>query len=547
MTINDEKIISEGPVYSFHAFLFPFEWKYTGKADQLFEEQVCLQDLIGWMQRDKVWERRTSWLKVQSLAQFNEVAYFYDFVRPVLYDSGNNESTLQAHYYYQLPEGDCEYVIELPNGTTYHLEIDDITISYFDMGIGILAFHLLNKDAAQSSPQDILNINFFGRRVYPPFLSTDINQVGQQAFFTNDDWVFGLHRTVNASGELARSISLECDGGPWVLDNFSSWTVDQNLRRAPDLIEQLLPVPLKNKVTIQPVLDDRMYVISWYGNDQLATQLKGTDADQHFQKEEWWYRYIFIDKEWATCSNGQMMADLLQKATYQRWTGQGTFYGISRYSFMVLMDEMASGFFPKLVFTHTQTLYFKLVMLCIVQRACLLRFSEEITAISQLNVKKGKIGARIGSLYQQYLRFVNKIYFREVTAQEQGIELYQKLHQQMELPQQVTALQLEMQELHQYALIIEEDQRNDKLDMLTYIGAFFVVPSFIGTYFGIADYDLSEHWQWISVFCVASAGLAYGAIRTTGRQRLWWLAVLILLMLLVIFVFPNLEIWDKNG
>jgi Mg2+ and Co2+ transporter CorA len=98
-----------------------------------------------------------------------------------------------------------------------------------------------------------------------------------------------------------------------------------------------------------------------------------------------------------------------------------------------------------------------------------------------------------------------------------------------------------MEQLHQYALIVDEDQRNDKLDILTYIGAFFVVPSFIGTYFGIADYDLSEHWMWISVFSVLSAGLAFFTIRTTGRTRTVLLALLTALMLGIIFLFPYLK------
>jgi len=34
---------------------------------------------------------------------------------------------------------------------------------------------------------------------------------------------------------------------------------------------------------------------------------------------------------------------------------------------------------------------------------------------------------KVSDLYLAYIRFVNKIYFREVTAYEQGIELYDML------------------------------------------------------------------------------------------------------------------------
>lgn len=537
MSVYERKLTSEGPVFSFHAFIFPFEWKYKHKSGELFEDQVNIQDILNKMLGDTRWERRTSWLDAESLVQFNETAYFYPFVHPVLYDSGKNDKTIQVHYYYNVPE-DAEYVIQLPDGTVYRLRIDDITLSYYDTGAGYLAFHLLNKDAAQSAPDDVLKINFFGRRVYPPFMGTDMSKVGKQAFFTDDDWEIGLKRTIEEGKELARSIRLEQNGQAWVVENFATWLKEQYLRRPPDLIAQLLPVSLASTVRVEPILDDRMLVVSWYGNDLLAKEVKGKKPETNYEQNDWWYKYVFVDKEWPTCANKVMQADLIKKATYSRWVENGTFYGVSRYSFMALTGEMSNGFFPKLLFTHTQTLYYKLVSLCVVQRACLLRFSEEITAISQLETSRGQIGKRIGSLYKQYLRFVNKIYFREVTAQEQGIELYNMLQMQMDIPNQVAALQQEMEQLYQYALIVDEDQRNDKLDILTYIGAFFVVPSFIGTYFGIADYDLSEHWMWISVFSLLAAGLAFFTIRTTGRMRNLLLAALVLLMLGIIFLFP---------
>ncbi|HMQ87022.1 MAG TPA: hypothetical protein PKB07_05530 [Flavilitoribacter sp.] len=381
--------------------------------------------------------------------------------------------------------------------------------------------------------------------MYPPFLGTDMNKVGMQDFFEDADWAEGLRRTVSGANELARSIRLESKGDIWAAEYFQSWLTNQDLDREPDLIEQILPLSLRGRVLLEPVLDDRMYVVCWYGNDRLSRQVSGGDPPNNYKTHDWWYSYMFVDREWKTCENKEMMQELLTSATYARWANYGTFYGISRYSFMALMGEMEKQYISKLLFTHTQTLYYKLALLCLVQRACLLRFSDEITAISQLDKSERQIGERVGSLYKQYLRFVNKIYFREVTAQEQGIELYEIMQQQMRLPQQVRALQEEMKELHQYAMIVEEDHRNDKLDILTYIGAFFVVPSFIGTYFGISDYDLSGQWIWISVFCLLSAGLAFAAIRATGDRRMVCLGLLIALMVIVLFIFPNIEkIWE---
>lgn len=185
-------------------------------------------------------------------------------------------------------------------------------------------------------------------------------------------------------------------------------------------------------------------------------------------------------------------------------------------------------------------MYYKTALLALMQRACLMRFSQEVTAISQLPKRDRRIAARVSSLYKQYLRFVNKIYFREVTAQEQGIEHYDILQNQMRLDKHVKDLELEIQELHQYVSMLEEEQRNDKLDILTYIGAFFVVPSFIATYFGINDYNMDGHWWEISLLGFLSAAFAFGVVRVSGAWRTLFVVLLVLLMTFTLFIYPKL-------
>lgn len=543
MDLNLERIPSEEPLYSFHAFLFPFEWKYRNDPKRLLEDQTDLSRMGELMDRSRsLWERRASWAKPQTLAQYNEVVYFYDFVRPVMYDTGKDDSILR-HYYYKLPggEGENEYLIELNGGKTYRLEIDDINISFFNTGVGYLAFSLFNKRQDQSAPQDILHINAYGRRIYPPFFGTDSSQIGKQAFFEDDNWLRGLEGPRGAK-QLARSIRLETNGRVWAIEDFSRWLADRDLEREPDLVRLLLPREMQDQVQLTPVLDDRMFTVCWYGNQEVVDWIKGDKPEEIYKTHGWWYQYVFVDNDGPTCPNLEMRRRLLEAATDPRWINDGTFYGVSRYSFHTLTGNFARHWFGRIICSHTQTMYYKIALLALVQRACLMRFSQEVAAISQLPKTDRHIAARVSSLYKQYLRFVNKIYFREVTAQEQGIELYDTLQEQMRLEKHVKDLELEIQELHQYVSMLETEQRNDKLDILTYIGAFFVVPSFIGTYFGIADYNFNDHWLEISVFSILSAFFALGVIRSGGKYRWIWVGLLVLLMAFVLFYFPNLNV-----
>lgn len=542
MPLIETPLSSSEPFYSVHAFLFPFEWTYRNNNSPLLEDQTDLSRIeVLMQQRGPNWERRASWVNPQSLVQYNEVTYFYDFVRPVLYDTGTEDS-LQRHYYYNLPgaEHENEYVIELANGKTYRLEIDDIVVSFFNTGVGYMAFSLYNRRKEQSAPQDILKINAFGRRVYPPFLSTNLDLIGQQAFFDDQDWARGLKGTQEISNEMARSIRLETNGVAWAVEDFQSWLVDQNPQRPPALVRQLLPEAMLQETALSPVLDDRMFTVCWYGNKELTEYLKGQNPEEHYKTDDWWYQFVFVDTNGATCPNMKLRKKLLEEATNPRWVNYGTFYGISRYSFVALTEHFSAGFFAKIIASHVQTMYYKTALLALMQRACLMRFSQEVTAISQLPKRDRRIAARVSSLYKQYLRFVNKIYFREVTAQEQGIEHYDILQNQMRLDKHVKDLELEIQELHQYVSMLEEEQRNDKLDILTYIGAFFVVPSFIATYFGIGDYEMDGHWWEISLLGFLSAAFAFGVVRVSGAWRTLFVVLLVLLMTFTLFIYPKL-------
>jgi Mg2+ and Co2+ transporter CorA len=125
-----------------------------------------------------------------------------------------------------------------------------------------------------------------------------------------------------------------------------------------------------------------------------------------------------------------------------------------------------------------------------------------------------------------------------VTAQEQGIELYDILQREMRLDGQVTALEQEMQELHQYVNILEEDKRNEKLDLLTYFAALFVVPGFITGYYGIGEFQMTKYWWVVSLMSAVSAALALVIVRTNNRWRDFWIVVTILFSAFVVFGFP---------
>jgi CorA-like Mg2+ transporter protein len=532
--IYDQPIHSKEPFYSYHVFLFPFEWEHKEKKNLLLEEQTTLKAFVKHLEQpDSKWKRDGSWYdgQPQTLIHYNEVSYFHDFVRKALYDDGTPESFLK-HFRYQKPPGSL-YCLEA-NGITYKLEIDDILLHVYNTGVGVLSFHLYNRERTQSSPDDILRINQYGRRLYPPFYGTNEELLGEQEFFRDANWLEGLNKVKGV--EMPVRIWLEANGVPFIVEDFSVLSPPPKLGKLPATIMGLLPVSLIDIMDIAPALDDRMFVLCWYGNDDLikevqqrvSTEIRQDNPNYKYECHEWWYKFIFVDGGMKTCDNDIMTVEFLRKHTNARWVNSGTLFGASRYSFVCLTNEIPSGAFARIIVSHVQTMYYKIAELCLVQRACILRFSDEVTEVSKLKPEEG-LAQRVSSLYRQYIRFVNKIYFREVTAQEQGIELYDLLQQHMRLEQNVKDLDGEIQELHQYARLMEEEKRNKALERLTYLGALFLVPTFVVGYYGMNVFpklpDGAPPQYWVLLSSIVLVLLVWAALKAKGFWR-WVLVVL---------------------
>lgn len=125
-----------------------------------------------------------------------------------------------------------------------------------------------------------------------------------------------------------------------------------------------------------------------------------------------------------------------------------------------------------------RTIYSRMVELALVQRASMLRFLSEVTRVSNLcEDKQEELTEKISSIYKEYIRFINQVYFREVTAQDQGIELYNLLLQQFNSEKQIEYLESEIRDLYQYVSIVEEHKQTRRMERFTWLATIFVPAS----------------------------------------------------------------------
>jgi Mg2+ and Co2+ transporter CorA len=494
---------------SYHIFYFPFAWDDAKTADatavdaRLFSEQTDPEKIS--INPHSNWLRNPGPLdETEKEHLYNEQNYYYPFVHPVLYDTEKKDSILH-HYERKEPQrGGVTYVIAVRDKKTYRLKVDAIDLNLYCTGIGMLTFFLNNEDENQKAPDDILVINQRGRRIFPPFFAD-----------------------IEGKGETAEFLALEgLNGAPERFrEDFSGYKNHRKTWEPACFIRNLI-ADLSEDLVVKAVVDDRMFVNCWYSNDELAHRFQNDDAElSDFFKDDFWYKYLFIDQSAPTCKNDDMKKNLLERQTYTRWQKDGSIYGISRYSFVLLSN---TKWFPEnILAVHMRTIYARMVELAIIQRASLLKFSGEVTRVSKLSDSNKKdrdlMIQKISSLYKSYIRFINQIYFREVSAQEQGIELYKLLSKTLETDSHIKDLDGEIEELHRYVALLDDQKRSRNAEKLNMIAAIFLPATLIAGLFGMNYGDYSGHvvgsfWNQL-LWVVGVPVVGYGIMHLLNRRR----------------------------
>lgn len=492
--------------HSYHVFYFPFKWKLKGESRKDFSRIIDLVNIrpapcSRWKTNDAPGEEEEQQL-------YNEKNYFYEFVHPVLYDTHTADS-LVKHFEREEPQctGSCRYRIVV-KGRTYELDLDAVNLNFYATGVGTLSFYLKNE--RYDKPADILKINQYGRRVFPPFYA-DI----QCKFETADSLsLTGL------AGDPAR-----------YYEDFSGYEAAKKAWSPARFIRTLI-ADLQEDLEVTPVIDDRMFVNCWYENDDVAKQFYYKEKDDEvlglpktalwqkqreklegFIYDEFWYKYLYVDDQTLTCTDIGMRKCLIDESTYTRWQHAGTLFGCTRYSLVLLTNVDR---FPQNVLAgHMRTMYSRMIELVLVQRASMLKFSEEVTRVSSLKgSSRQDIAFRIGALYKEYIRFINQMFFKDITAQDQGIELYRMLMERFKSDAQIKDLDDEIGELHQYITLLIENSRNAQGAWLNLIAAIFLPGALISGIFGMNPFGGDFNAAQFGIQCgiIAACTLIIGII-----------------------------------
>ena len=446
--------MSETKFYSKHIFVFPFRYqkKEKGKKENLYPDLKEIKKHIS----SDFWEEFEFRHKIyDNYHTYNEFVYFFPQVRDVLNLKDTEEDKILnvLQYQYRKTGGlTPEYEIHIKNSKKeneiYSLEIEDVTLNFYPNGIGMFVFHLKNNKYPFTDA--ILKINDYGRRIFPQYLGSynDIVDAPKDSFL--------------ADKIILRNLSTEF--GTLIEEDFSYYNDLDRLNaqafRLPKHIGMLLgsafysDTQQKTLYRITPILDDRMFTVSFYLNSAWMGFLEKwnkTTGTYAYKTDETWYQYIFVDGKYPSVRNKELLKKQLEEHTYARWLEGGQLYGMSRYSFVFLGSD--ERFHRNVLDKHISTLYFQMVLLVLLQRAYLVYFGGEVARLANKLEHTENLEDyvdEINRLYLDYIKFINRIYFREASPQEQGIELYEMMQEKMRIKRDVDDLEREIGDLNEY-------------------------------------------------------------------------------------------------
>jgi hypothetical protein len=329
----------------------------------------------------------------------------------------------------------------------------------------MLIFELENYNYPDE--ETVIKINEFGRRVFVPYIISD---------------------EIRSCPLCADTVSLTFDGKPITSGRISGAPEGKTDEIAlSPLVKFFLssaqksvttsPTPADDEFYIEPIIDDRMFVACIYNNEDFVNEMKEWDSEcgtykfisdalklhpQHkTNAARRFYEMLFVDGDGITCLDRRMLGELVEKHSYTRWLDYGTITGITDYSMICVTKALPFLALPFL------TEYIEMLILVIAQRASLLAFKR---AISEISCKKTKLNVK--KVHEKYIVFQSELLLNEVTAQQQGIELYNMMLDNLFVTEGQEFIENQIDSLYELDTSNHEKRENKILSILSIFGVF---------------------------------------------------------------------------
>lgn len=537
--------------YSYHTFIFPFCWEMNERTNRVtVDEQGKIRDFFGenntcWELIDRYQIPDDKLSKEKKIEQFANYQYFHESVREALYGDATKKNSNIVNNYRFKPEylkNGARYIISkafkkgvyeesviegvegikqefVLNQKEFILDIDEITLKIFNTGVGVFVMDCKNDKYPYL--EDIKMINDYGRRIALPFIPKKENKYYWTTSICADSLQVEIPVPENPikietsfrdliiqvnEGSTEIDLDVECDS----VCNCITGIMEAGSEIGAEFTSAS---NVKDKIHVRPILDERMYVMCLANSGNVSGKeveadfilgIKGCPEsfDEYLSKlnkkqEDNLYAFAYVDSEDATCQSKTMRRELLETHNYDRWIGYGTLYTITAQAFNCICN------FEPLINTF-RTQYKEMCILTLIQRASLVNFQDLSLKLSSGLEKRGegldnnKIKELL-DLQERFIAFQNQINFREISSQEQAVDLYEMLRKASYVEELNTAITEQLDALYDATNTNQDFNFNKWALILALVALAIDIPTFLfradGTLFfnckkdGIVSFD----------------------------------------------------------
>jgi len=304
-------------------------------------------------------------------------------------------------------------------------------------------------------------------------------------------------------------------------------------------------------IIITPFHDDRMYLHGYYVDpspDGIPNQMK---KDYPLREEllkpgstchcqdalKKWYAVSQMDRNCSeSCTDLEMIRQQIERDTYSRWVGWGTVYALTSTNCLMVLNSSDEQY----LITNMQWHYFQLFLIALLQRCSTLRFYEEAAAIMNQSVQNKDIPELCDSLRSQYIIFLNSVWWKEVSLQIQGQEMYRMLSANMEIDDNVKQLDEALSELYEYNEGVYQKKISSAMNLFAVVGSVWAIIELLAfIHKGVTGAEY-PNLKVISNFCLNFCGKA-------GDFILWLLVSGIITCLLYWSINKKKSLFKRKG
>ena len=420
-------------VFSFHTFMLPFSVNdkfYKAlpltetAANGMWWKEITYDGHITkeGLYKEVEGQEREPHEEYNRRLTYNEYQYFLPKANKIIF----NEAGSFVHNYVLVYNGKRENLGYFSITKTddkdvnykYSLNIFQISLLFDEkLGIGVLSFGLECDTDFYSRQIDVFSIiNDLGRRTfaasygyYDKQIITPISPNNIKINIENKSFNIGFNDTNNDKKQILHILM----GG--------------------DVEED------KENYDFTPILDDRMFTVSaiidnvWTDKFKEAvnainssnTETPSKDEDENVLKHL--YEIMFLDSfNNCSCQEKSMRRELIKKHLYTRWNDWGSIYSVTEYSLTLITNKSCPDYLIDNFLTH----YADMAKIALLQRAALAVLETEVCNRTS---REGMDKNTMGELWEKYIHFQSDLYLPEISHQQQGIEMYDMLRDNLRL------------------------------------------------------------------------------------------------------------------